>query len=89
VPEDHAVHRPGNGWPRIRRDNLAELGITEEEFEEYASKKPRRAADESVSELGINSLAMGMDVEPSAAPKQQAAKKPLTSECPPDCPCGD
>ena len=59
----------GQGWGRSRRDSLAELGITEEEFEEYAAKKP--AGD---SDLGVGSLAMGMDVDPAT---QQP--KPRTS----------
>lgn len=67
----------------MRRDNLAELGITEEEFQEYASKKPRRSGDDGISELGVSSLAMGMDLDPSRGSKQrQSGSKPRASEQP-------
>jgi hypothetical protein len=79
------VSRPGKGWPRSRGDSLAELGITEEEFEEYASRKPRRPAADS-EDMGVSSLAMGMDVDPAAAAAKQQppGSRPRASECPCD-----
>ena len=53
---------------RGRGDSLAELGITEEEFEEYAQRKPRGENPES------GTLAMGMDVDPSQAPRQGGSR---------------
>ena len=55
---------------RGRGNSLAELGITEEEFEEYAQRKPRRDKDGDNPET--ETLAMGMDVDLSQAPKQAA-----------------
>lgn len=63
------MHRNG-GWGRVRGDSLAELGITEEEFEEYAQRKPRRGESDSAE---ADTLAMGMDVElsrPQQAPRR-------------------
>lgn len=69
----------GQGWGRSRRDSLAELGITEEEFEEYATKKP--AVD---SDLGVGSLAMGMDVDPATQqPKPRTSAPQATCYRPP------
>lgn len=62
----------GQGWGRSRRDSLAELGITEEEFEAYAAKKPAGDPD-----VGAGSLAMGMDVDP--ATQQAPASQPRPS----------
>ena len=60
--------RNGGGWGGGRGNSLAELGITEEEFEEYAQRKPWRDKDGDNPEAGT--LAMGMDVDLSQAPKQ-------------------
>ena len=71
-PPARCACRGANGWGRARRDSsLAELGITEEEFEEYSAataKRPRRAAGDSAGGdlAGGASLAMGMDVEQPA-----------------------
>lgn len=62
--------RGSNGWGRMRRDsNLAELGITAAEFEEFTAgtaKRPRRD-DNAAGDLAGASLAMGMDVDPAVA----------------------
>lgn len=65
----------GPGWQRSRRDSLADLGITKEEFEEYAAKKPNNG--DSSGQLGAGSLAMGMDVDP--AKQQPPAGRPRNS----------
>ncbi len=68
----------GQGWGRNRRDSLAELGITEEEFEEYAAKKPAGDLD-----LGVGSLAMGMDVAPATQqPKHRTSAPQATDRSP-------
>ncbi len=65
-------HRNG-GWGRGRGDSLAELGITEEEFEEYAQRKPRGENPEA------GTLAMGMDVD---FPRQGGSRSgKLTESC--------
>lgn len=63
------MYRNG-GWGRGRGDSLAELGITEEEFEEYAQRKPRRGDSDAAE---ADTLAMGMDVALSAP--QQAPRR--------------
>ena len=65
--------RNGGGWGQGRGNSLAELGITEEEFAEYAQRKPRRDRDGDNHEAGT--LAMGMDVDLSQAPKQAARSR--------------
>lgn len=63
-------HRGSNGWGRMRRDNnLAELGITEEEFQEYNASTANRPGrdDNATADLAGASLAMGMDVDPALA----------------------
>ena len=65
----HCTHRNG-GWGGGRRDSLAELGITEEEFEEYAQRKPRRGDSDNAE---ADTLAMGMDVDLNRP--QQAARR--------------
>ena len=62
------------GWGRGRGDSLAELGITEEEFEEYAQRKPRG------ENLEAGTLAMGMDVDPSQAPRQGGSRSGKLTE---------
>ena len=84
VPSDHKSLtemalwcRNGGGWGGGRGNSLAELGITEEEFEEYAQRKPRRDKDGDNPEAGT--LAMGMDVDLSQAPKQAAKSRTDTA----------
>lgn len=72
--------RNGGGWNRGRGNSLAELGITEEEFEEYAQRKPRR---EGVDGAEAGTLAMGMDVDLSQAPKKRGNPRAGAAEMAP------
>ena len=62
----------GPGWGRSRKHSLAELGITEEEFEEYAAKKPAGGD----LDVGAGSLAMGMDVDPASQQPSTSNRRP-------------
>ena len=74
----------------MRRDsNLAELGITAAEFEEFnaaTAKRPRRE-DAAAGDLAGASLAMGMDVDPAvaAAGARTGTARPRNGEAASDC----